>query len=255
MSKEFPTYSLSVFIISWYGKHENAKFIAKNISDVTKNITIIFSDPDPKFLLETPYRSIRRSDALFWEDKFLACIDHRIDGPILVIHADCVCDNWALLVNRCVEAHLKYNNLGVWAPKIEGTDFPLSCTKILKIEHTKLNIVAITDAIIFSLSAQIIDRMRQVKFGDNLYGWGIGLLFCATAHLKGMLVLVDEEIHVNHPRSRGYDFNAAMMGRANFSRQFSIGERTQCNLLLGYVQLYKLRARLDKLKKTAGDNL
>lgn len=248
MSNEPQNFSLSIFIISWRGKHENAKFIANNILEITKDVTIIFSDPDPEFTLEAPCPSIRRSDDLFWEDKFLACIDNFDGRAMLVIHADCDCDDWKFLIKRCIEINLKYKDIGVWAPKIEGTDFPLSCTKLLKIEKTELNIVAITDAIIFSLSAKIIDRMRQVEYGKNIYGWGIGLLFCAVAHLKEKLVLVDEKVQVTHPRSRGYDFDAAASGRSNFFKQFSISERTQCNLLLGYVRLHKLKARIEKDK-------
>ena len=78
-----------IFIISWSGQHENAYFIAEQIFKKNKNLCIIYSDPDPEFVLDAPCRVVKRPNELFWADKFKACLDTAGSEGMLVIHADC----------------------------------------------------------------------------------------------------------------------------------------------------------------------
>lgn len=150
--------------------HEKALGIADAISSVTDDITIVYSDPDPGLVLPATCRLLRRCDELFWEDKFQAVMDFCSEGPVLVIHADCACDDWAELFKKCVAAHEQLNDLGVWAPWISGTYYEPKFTAISKLGNTDWYLSTLTDGIVFSLAPPIVQRMRQVRYGANVLG-------------------------------------------------------------------------------------
>jgi hypothetical protein len=183
-----------IFIISWVGQHTNAVSIASEFLLVTNDVTIVFSDPDPELELDSRFQQIKRPNNLFFGDKFKACVDAAADQPILVVHADCSCENWIELLNAYQKTFKEYSALGVWAPRILGTPFDLRFTKIASISGTSLNICANTEAIVFALSAKVVSRMRKFDFSSNIYGWGVATCFLAYAFISGMLVLVDENI-------------------------------------------------------------
>lgn len=240
-----------VFIISWAGQHKNALLIAKDISDASTKLTIVYSDPDPNFKFDFPCNLIKRPNDLFWEDKFKSCIDAAGDDGILIIHADCRCDDWRHLVNRCNDVTLKYKSIGVWAPKIEGTFFDLSVSRIYKIANSKLAHSALTDGIIFYLSPYVINRMRQVRYGKNKFGWGVDALFCSTAHVNNKLVVIDAAVKVLHPQKvTGYDRDLANLGMREFLKQFSLRERVEYELLRTYVVHNRARLAAHKIKSS-----
>ena len=230
-----------VFIISWAGQHENAIDISNDVLSVTDRVSIVYSDPDPEIILNAACQLIRRSNDLFWEDKFKSCLAVCGDSPILIIHADCKCDNWSAIIKSCTNSCSQIERIGVWTPKINGTYWDLSVTKIGGISDSNLSIVALTDAIVFYLSSDVIDRMRKVDYGSNPFGWGIDLLFCTAAHVSDYLVVVDESIEISHPKLTGYDSNSARVGMANFFKQFSLRERVQVELLTSFVKFNYLR--------------
>ena len=241
--------SFPIFIISWKGMHENALLISKDVMKITKNVTIVYSDPDPDLMLDASCQLIRRPNELFWEDKFKACLDACGEGPFLVIHADCRCDDWALLVSRCIDANSRFKNIGVWAPKIDSTYWNLSVSGIFKIKDTSLVVSCSTDGIVFYLSPEIIKRMRQLKFGNNLFGWGIDSLFCTASHVMDKLVVIDESVSVFHPQNTGYDEDAARTLGKSFLKQFSRRERLEFELLRTYVKFKHMK--VDARRKNA----
>lgn len=230
---------LQVFIISWTGQHENAIHIANQISSRVKDVFIVYSDCNENINLETACHQIRCSNNLYWEDKFKACIESSEDNVALIIHADCKCESWDLLIERCIHAHNKFSDIGVWSPDIEGTPYALNFTKLKKINHSKFNLVTFTDSIIFSLHPEIIKKMKLLNLNNNKYGWGIGLTFCAISHITSRLVLIDEEIKVNHPDTRGYCSNSAFAGMENFINQLPVAQKI----------IIKIFSKLHSLRK------
>lgn len=243
-----------IFIISWHGTHDNAIAISKELLKVSEDVRIVYSDPDPEWCLQAPCPLIRRPNELFWEDKFKACLDACADAPMLVVHADCHCEDWSLLAKRFMEVDAKLDNLGVWAPKIKDNFFNVGASRLLKIKNSEFSLCALTDGIVFSLSTGVIERMRKVKYGDNPFGWGIDLLFCTHAHVSSQLVLIDEKVEVEHPPTCGYDKSMAEEGLNRFLKQFSIREYVQAELLRKYVEFnhHKMLIRLNKNADTPG---
>ncbi len=233
-----------VFIISWSGQHENAKLIAKEVLKITNELAIVYSDSDPGFIFDAPCKLIRRPNELFWEDKFKACLDNTGNDGMLVIHADCSCEDWAFLVRRCCEVNQGGDDIGVWAPKIDAPYWNLAASGIFKMENSALVVSAIIDAIVFYLSPQIISRMRRITFGNNKYGWGIGGLFCAASYVYKKLVVIDTAVEVVHPQGRrGYDEGEAKIQMREFFNQFSLMERLEHHLLVTHVNFNHLKLR------------
>lgn len=241
-----------VFIISWAGHHENASRITEQVLKTTNQVAVVYSDQNQEFIPNVSCKLIRRSNELFWEDKFKACLDATCDDGMLVIHADCNCENWAWLVKRCHDAVLNFKDIGVWAPKIDGTHWNLSVSAIIKINNTDLVLSTMTDGIVFYLSPQIIRRMKQVNYGNNKFGWGIDGLFCANSFVNNKLVVIDSAVNVYHPSGKTcYDTRTASLLEREFLKQFSLSERLQYELLRTHVKYNHARIATSTSSKTS----
>jgi len=233
-----------VFIISWTGRHGSALDIAQQVGRVAGRVSIVYSDADPDLALDAPCELIRRPNELFWADKFKACLDACGDAAMLVIHADCDCDDWGALIRAHAQAVARLDRIGVWAPWIAGTYYELDMVRILSLAGTCLNLVALTDGIVFALSPSIVARMRQADYTANRFGWGIDLLFCAAAHVRQERVVVDESVRVRHPAERGYDWREAEQGMAQFLSRCEPAESSRIQMLKQYVDANHARRRL-----------
>lgn len=231
--------SLHVFIISWHGQHENAIFITQQISSFVTT-TIVYSDPNQNLELASDIESIRRPNNLYWGDKFKTCLDACKKEHLMIIHADCKCNDWLRLIDAFIYSSNKFKNLGIWSPLIDWSGFAFDVSKIARLNPPNLNLVALADGMIFSINRSIIERMRKIDYKHNIYGWGISTYCAAYAHLQQYPVVTDTSIKVYHPKSSGYDRLTAGKLAVNFSKQFSLAERSQVALLKSYVKYNRI---------------
>lgn len=224
-----------IFIVSWAGQHANAEHMARQLAAYNEDLCIVFSDPDPNLVLNVRCRTIRRPNDQFFSDKFKACLDATGGKLLLLLHADCTCDDWAAIVRRCIDWHGAKPSVGIWAPLITGGTWPLEKTRIVSLKGTDLSVVAQPDSICFSLTAPLIERLRRVDYSGNKFGWGIDWLMTCAAFSRNLLVVVDEGVRVYHPPSRGYDGKAASEAMQEFSSQFSLIETILLRLLIKHV--------------------
>lgn len=228
------TDKLLIFIISWKGQHQNAEHIAERLSEFNDSLFIVFSDPDVSTTLAVNCKTCRRPNELFFSDKFKACLDLSAGNPILIVHADCACDDWSGLVRRCIDIHRVNPTIGVWAPKINKSGWPIDLVRIGRISGTPLSLAAQTDSICFCLSIQVIERLRKVDYSQTKFGWGIDWLMISYAFTKNLYVVVDESVKVRHPPARGYDSSEASIEMETFFKQFSVFEMIIYRLLSSY---------------------
>jgi hypothetical protein len=228
--------SLHVLIVSWAGRHDNAAMIAASMRDAADRVTIVYSDPDPAVAPEADCELVRRPDELFWGDKFKACLDACDADLMLVIHADCACDDWAALASKCRRTMDTTRIVGIWAPLVDWTPLALRRTRIAPIKSTSLCIVAQTDAIVFCFSRPVIARMKRARYEGNAYGWGFDTMAAAHAYSNRLLAVVDESVVVRHPRSRGYPEEAARAQCNAFLKQMDLHETVQNRLLWSHVK-------------------
>lgn len=224
-----------IFIISWAGQHRNAEEMARQLSQYNDRLSIIFSDPDPTLALDVRCRTVRRPNDKFFADKFKACLDLASGDLLLVLHADCTCNDWAAVVRRCSDWHRAKPTIGIWAPYITGSQWGLARTRIMHMSGTTLSIVAQPDSICFSLTRPIIERLRRVDYSANTFGWGIDWLMTCAAMSQNLLVVVDEGVVVRHPPSTGYNRDEANRGLQEFQSQFNTMELILVRVLSAYV--------------------
>lgn len=227
--------TLHVFVVSWAGQHDNAVAVADEVNNVADKVSIVYSDPDPARTLSSHADLIKRPNELFWGDKFRACLDACNADFMLVIHADCSCDDWAALVRKCRSALSKNPQVGVWTPLIDGTFLNIPRMQIVSIKPASLSIVAQTDAIVFALSSPVIARMKRADYSGNIYGWGIDDMAAAYAFSHNKLVVGDSSVGVTHPRSRGYSTRDAIAQKTEFLKQLTLAEVVQHRLLRSYI--------------------
>jgi hypothetical protein len=222
--------NLKIFIISWRGQQDNAQRIVETLVKRELQVRLVFSDPDPDFTPRVECPIERRPDHLFWGDKFRACLSQIVDDEsMLVIHADCDCEDWPTLISRC-DAVMSNPIIGVWSPEIDGVRWSLERQTILPLDDD-LMAVGRTDGIVFALSPGVIARMKQANYDENTYGRGIEAMFVVAAYARGMIAVVDRSVRVTHPTASGYSIEQAHEQMVQFLKQLGPREKVQLQLL------------------------
>lgn len=237
---------IHVFIVSWKGKHDNAIEIFNQISKLDVEISIVYSDPKEATVLPKKNNVIRRPDHLYWGDKFKTCVENSTSDNMLVIHADCQCEDWRDLVLQYDHAIKNISQLGVWSPKVNGTRWTSELTNIFSLKNSTFETVAFIDGIVFGISKSIQDRMRLVNYEDNIYGWGIGWLIASHAYVINKLLITDNSIIVSHPHGRGYDSKVAQLQEIEFRKQFSLQELIMYKTIRGFIHSRELQIMTKK---------
>lgn len=224
----------AVFVISWRGQHERAVAIADAVGRGGSDVRIVYSDPDLVRVLDTDCPAIRRPDQFFWGDKFAACLQRCDADAMLVIQADCACDDWAGLVRRFGRVLAAVPQCAVWAPHIDGTPYTSDVSTFARLSVDGLFAAAQTDGIVLGLARPVMDRLRRARLDDNLYGWGIDFMAIAAAYSSDRLAIVDLSQRVEHPKVRGYPGDVAQEQCDAFLQQLSPIEREWHERLLGF---------------------
>jgi hypothetical protein len=238
-----------VFVVSWHGQHERAAAIADAIYRGGGDVRIVFSDPDLVRVLDTECPAIRRPDNLFWADKFRACLDRCKADTMLVIQADCECDDWPGLVERCRSVLATVPQCAVWAPHIDGTPYSSAYATFDRLSADGLYAAVQTDGIVMGLARPVLERLRLARLDDNRYGWGIDQMAIAAAYATGHLAVVDLSQRVVHPAIRGYPTEEAHAQWQAFLKQLTPLEQEWHDALWRYLAA----AVAVKPRPTGGD--
>jgi hypothetical protein len=247
---------LPTYIISWRGQHDRAIAIADAVRSGGGDVQIVFSDPDIRLILDTTCPVIRRSDHLFWADKFGACLDRGDANAMLLIQADCDCDDWPGLVRRWRRVLEAVPQCAVWAPHIDGTPYASELTSFARVTADGLWAAAQTDGLVLGLAKPVLDRLRTVRLDDNVYGWGIDQMAVAAAYAGGHAAFVDLSQRVVHRHARGYPTDAAQSQWETFLRQLSPTEQAWHDSLWDFVAAnVAVRARRSGVDTWLGGRL
>ena len=236
---------VKVYIISWPGFHDKALKIANELIQHTSLIKIVYSDHDvaDPWQSKTPCETVRRSQDLFFSDKFKACLDDSQLQTMLVIHADAECLDWGQLLEKYQQLSESKLKWGVYAPNIKGSSSELHVSKLGKVANSSYAIVSLTDSIVFGLHPSVIKRLSEVDLSQNIYGWGIDVLFCAISRSFHLFNLVDESVEVTHPKGTGYSVALAKEQAGKFFRVFNSAELIEAQLLLAHIEMRRKKAK------------
>ncbi len=244
------TKKIHVFVISWVSKHASSIGIAEAIKNHVSRTTIIYSDPDSELSMPTSCETVRVSNDWFWGRKFKASLDLCESDLMLVIQGDVSCQDWGAATARVRQAFELNENIGVYAPLVDYSYFDLSRTLIAKMGDSGLSVVALVDGIVFAISRPVAFRLKQLKYEDNKYGWGILWAAVAYAYSHRLIAVLDEGVTVAHPKSRGYDSTSANQQMIQFLQQLSLEERIQLTFLQAHIKGQETQTRSKERKNS-----
>ena len=183
--------NVKIYTVSFDGFHQKAFELASALVAKGLDVTIVYSDPNPRLVFSKRIPAIRVPHDLSWAAEFLACIDSCKADLMLVINADCECADYFSLVKNCVSAFNQYPDLSIWSANIAGTYNELKYTQIASLQSDGLVSVAAVDFFVFAIDQLAIRRLKTVDFTGNPNGWGAGVIAGSWAHKNNRLVCVD----------------------------------------------------------------
>jgi hypothetical protein len=236
------------FIICWPGQEESARRIADAVQHAVEYLTVIYSNQT-----ETTEKGagdwVKVPNEWYYGKKCQECLRLHAGEIMLHITADVATPDWPQLVSRCKSMHAQYENLGVWAPDIDYTDWNLETVRIADLKDSQLVFVAQTDSIVWSLSAPVVKRLQELDYECNNFGWGIDWLAISYATANNLLVLRDLSVKIMHPKGTGYGGSLASRQMYLFLAQMTPQEKVQFTLLHAYTDRTTKRGFRYSLKK------
>lgn len=178
-------------------------------------------------------------DELYYGGKCAKALEFNTADIHLQIQADASCADWAGLVRRCRTVHTEIPAVGVWAPEVDYTFWHSSSVTLSRWKTGELRVVAQTDSIVWSLSRQVVSRLRVLDFTANTFGWGIDWAAVAYALSHGLLAVRDPSVQVHHPRGTGYDSDLAARQMQLFLEQLTPQEGAVQTALSAFVSSQK----------------
>lgn len=242
-----------IFIISWFGQHENAVKIAGEVAGDGRRVTIVYSDPDDKLQLSCHCLTLRRPNNLYFGDKLRACLSEFDADVFLLIHADCTSDSWQAVVSQCERTFMENPRVAIWSPEIDYSWYNLDKIWVADTRVAQFKIVAHTDSIVWGLRPGVVERLKKADYNKNIYGWGAASMAAAFAFANKMYAALDCSVKVYHPSPRGYPTDAAARQRLEFLNQLTEPEFIQLTLLQSHMAAQRMKrqesaGRLEKVE-------
>jgi len=247
---------VEAFIISWPGRLESAKRIARALVGEVDSVTVIHSDDLEEESVDVdPFVIHRVDNSYFFGRKFGEIFELRNpDKSFLLIQADAEFEDWPRLTKKLRNA-LESFSIGVWAPNVDHSSWRTSKVHLRALNQAGLVQVTQTDGIIFYVSSEVANQLATFDYTRNNLGWGVDWAAILTALNLGQLVVRDTSITVRHRQGSGYNQEAAHHQQEQFLDQLTEAQKAILVLLRRSHRLssrtVKLALRIDK----AIDNL
>lgn len=227
-SRSDPT--IEVYIISWTGQHSKAAHVETELARSGVSATVVWSDKNEA--LQAPSPSwIRVPNSYFFAAKFNHIIRRFRGDVLLMITADGLADNWGAVAGRCRDVFRQYPNLGVWSPLTNYSSWQPKAFSLGNIRGTRLHLMFQTDSIVWAMSAEVVQRMREADYDANTLGWGIDTMACMFCHANDHMVVLDPEIRITHPIGTEYSTVLADQQLREFLKQLSSKEQSTLDAL------------------------
>lgn len=215
--------SLHAAVISWPRTAQASRAIAQALQPQVDRLTVVYSNPSGA--RESGCGDwVQVPDHVYFGGKFLCAVQRGREDIVLVIHADAQCGDWGALVRRC-RAVLGHGGVGVWAPAVWHTHWVDALVELRREVGSALAQVAQTDCVVFALARPVVDRLLELDYGRNNLGWGIDWAAICHSHVRGLRVLRDHALRVQHLPGRGYGADAASAQMHGFLAQLTPAEQ------------------------------
>ena len=230
--------NLHACIICWNKRESDAQKIADDIYPFVDNLTVIYSNLENKDF-EGTGDWLKVNDRWFYGKKFAKFLcSSKLQDIHLIIQADAICGDWPRLVEECRREFCSRTSLGIWIPKLEeGTPWRPRRIDLWRSRDQNAVHVAFIDGRVWSFSANVLERLREISFQHNNLGWGIEGLCVAYCYSKGLSVIRSENIEVKHTPGAGYDRSIAAKQQIKFLKQLNEIELIVYNIIKKYTEI------------------
>jgi glycosyltransferase involved in cell wall biosynthesis len=223
------------FIICWHGFERNAAKIAENLLGRADFLTVVYSTKDGT-QRTGPGQWQQVPDEWFFGKKFEAALRANQGDVLLLIHADTYHGQWAGVLDKCRQAFEGKPNVGVWAPEIDLTHWPIDKVKLAKWGDSNCFSVAQTDCTVMACAWPVVERLKQFDYSQNNLGHGIDWAAIAYAYSHNMQVLMDTSVRIHHQAGTGYDKGQAVSQMQAFMAQLSTQEQLMYEMLKASIE-------------------
>ena len=229
---------MNIFIISWEGKYEQAKFIADKLSYLNDKLYVIYSNNDG-IEEKGSGKWIKVPNEFYFGMKFKTALDWNHDESMLIIHADAETDNWRELIVSSEDVE-NDSEIGVWAPDVDYTPWHRDLVTVSENKEIGISFVAQTDGIILFLANKVVKRLKLMNYEPNNLGWGIDWAAICFSYVNNLFVIKDNKIKVTHKKGAGYDSDEANYQMINFlNNNLTSQEKLMYSLLNSSINLRK----------------
>lgn len=239
--------TLHAAVISWPRTAQTSRAIAAALQPQIDRLTVVYSNPQRA--RESGCGDwVQVPDHVYFGGKFLCAAQRGREDVLLLIHADAQCGDWGALARRC-RAVLGRGGVGVWAPAVSHTHWVDALVELRRDVGSELAEVAQTDCVVFALARPVVDRLLELDYARNNLGWGIDWAAICHSHVRGLQVLRDHAVGVQHLPGRGYETGPAMVQMRAFLAQLTPAEQLAYRRLAGGIDA---RARQAPAAGAAG---
>lgn len=219
-----------VFVISWPDVRDNVIAICEALGELNCRKTILDKSRTLPDTLSS-WECVDISDEHYFGMQMEVAF-RMFDGDIFIgIAGDAVCGDWKNLVETCVERFETVPYIGVWSPEIDNTGWSTERVSIGQIEQSELHVVCQTDAIVWAMRPQIVDRLRRMDFQINNFGWGVDWAAIVIAYSQGGVAVRDKKVAIHHPIGKSYSAGQAESQMVVFLDQLDPHERALLAML------------------------
>ena len=240
--------SIHVGVISWEGHHDAALHIAYELADHVDKITVVYSNSAG----ETESGEgewIQVDNANFAGPKFKTLVDRVSEDVFFLIAADAATDHWADVVHSCKAAFAEPNGIGFWSPEVRISPYTPDIVVLSKVGSKQIDCINL-DTIVCAMSKNVYQHVRTYPFENNNFGWGIDYAASAAAMLNGLRIVMDCNIVVSHPPSRGYNDDNAQQQLDQMLMEIPPADRVIIKLIETY--LFKQRSAIRNAPRPVG---
>ena len=234
--------TIHVGIISWEGHHDAASHIASELADHVEKITVVYSNSaDATETGEGEWIQVDNKN--FAGPKFKTLVDRVSEDVFFLIAADAATDKWGDLIQLCRDAFAEPNGTGFWSPEVRVSPYTPDVVALSKTGGKQIDCINL-DTIVCAMSCDVYKHVRRYPFETNNFGWGIDYAASAAAMLNGLRIVMDCNIVVSHPPSRGYNDDKAQQQLDQMLMEVPPAERVIMKLIETYLINQRIAIRM-----------
>ncbi len=235
---------LHAFIFCWPGQIASAKHIQASLRPQVERLTVL--DSATETVQSQPSADWIKLDPDHYYGLAFRAALQRFEGDVLLqIQADAVAADWPKLAARCRAQHASQEQLGIWSPEIDHTDWPTPLVRLFDVAHSSLKAVALTDCTVWSLGRCVVKFLQSLDYAKNNLGWGIDVVAAAYCYGNQMIAVRDDGIQVTHRRGTGYGRAEADRQMREFISQLPFDLQRQVAILYRAISLNRRRLRQE----------